>query len=300
MKITYLGSFILFCLLSMVACSQGLNNVAPPLILSLKDVHAKTNLTRYLNEKTWNALFPHRYGIGKKDTLNHNPDFYSYKAFVQAAKLFPEFLAEGNSKVQKKELAAFLANIAQETSGGWTEAPGGYFKWGLYYLEEIPSKGVSEEEYVDSTWKKYKAIPGRFYFGRGPKQFSWNYNYGQFSIAWYGDMDTLLRNPDRLSRDPVLSFASAIWFWMTPQKPKPSCHDIMVGKWVPTDDDILKNRMPGFGTTVNVINGGVECNMGTASERTAYRYQYYRYFCEYFKVDPGENLDCDHETPFGK
>jgi hypothetical protein len=113
-------------------------------------------------------------------------------------------------------------------------------------------------------------------------------------------MDTLLRHPERIAQDPVLSFASAIWFWMTPQKPKPSCHDIMVGNWVPTDDDIVKNRMPGFGSTVNVINGGVECGMGTASERTALRYAYYRYFCDYFKVSPGENIDCDHETPFGK
>ena len=33
-------------------------------------------------------------------------------------------------------MSAFLANIAQETSGGWSNAPEGYFKWGLYFLEE--------------------------------------------------------------------------------------------------------------------------------------------------------------------
>jgi hypothetical protein len=36
----------------------------------------------------------------------------------------------------RRELAAFLANIAQETSGGWNDAPGGYYKWGLYFIEE--------------------------------------------------------------------------------------------------------------------------------------------------------------------
>jgi hypothetical protein len=49
---------------------------------------------------------------------------------VEAAKHFPDFL-NGDADTQKRELAAFLANIAQETSGGWAEAPGGYFKWGL-------------------------------------------------------------------------------------------------------------------------------------------------------------------------
>jgi hypothetical protein len=63
----------------------------------------------------------------------------------------------------------------------------------------------------------------------------------------------LLQRPETLSKDPVLSFASAIWFWMTPQFPKPSCHDIMVGEWIPTANDTLKRRMPGFGATANVI-----------------------------------------------
>ncbi len=291
--------FILFLFISFsgLSCSQPLFHTEP-LMKTLGDPKAKTNLTRFLNEKSWNELFPHRYGIGIKDTVHHIPDFYSFKSFLKAAKVFPRFLSEGSTLSQKRELAAFLANIAQETSGGWKEAPGGYYKWGLYFLEE-KAEGTPED-YVDSTRKKYTAVKGKFYFGRGPKQFSWNYNYGQFSEDWYGSMDTLLQFPERLSADPVLSFASAIWFWMTPQKPKPSCHDIMLGYWIPTDDDILKNRMPGFGATVNVINGGVECGAGEASERTRYRYSYYKYFCDYFKISPGENIDCDHQSPFGK
>jgi len=282
---------------SQVVPQNPLAVLAPPLKESLH-LKGNTHLTRYLNEKAWNFLFPHRYGIGKKDEINHNPDFYSFKAFVSAARLFPDFLSEGPPSVQKRELAAFLANIAQETSGGWEDAPGGYFKWGLYWLEE--NDETAKDEYVDSTWKKYPAVPGKQYFGRGPKQFSWNYNYGQFSIAWYGVQDTLLNEPDRLSKDPVLSMASAIWFWMTPQRPKPSCHDIMVGKWIPNAQDSLKKRMPGFSSTVNVINGGLECGKGIKSIRTAYRYAYYRYFCNYFKIDPGDHIECEDEIPFGK
>jgi hypothetical protein len=129
---------------------------------------------------------------------------------------------------------------------------------------------------------------------------SWNYNYGQFSEAWFGNKDSLLDHPDLLEKNPVLSFASAIWFWMTPQPPKPSCHDMMVGKWIPSADDSLKGRLPGFGATVNVINGGVECGLGTDAEKTAYRYKYYLYFCKYFRVEPGENIRCTTQVPFGR
>jgi hypothetical protein len=263
----------------------------------LKDNHSLTNVTKYLNKKIWNQLFPHRYGVGMKDTVNHNPDFYSFKAFVTAAKLFPTFLSEGNDTVQKRELCAFLANVAQETSGGWDEAPGGYFKWGLYFLTETGNRNGT---YADTSKKNYPPVPGKFYYGRGPKQLSWNYNYGQFSEAWYGDKNTLLKNPDLLSENAILSFASAIWFWMTPQFPKPSCHDIMVNNWKPTANDIQKNRLPGFGATINVINGGVECGKGLEFEKTTYRYKYYSFFCNYFNVSPGDNINCDSQKPFGQ
>ncbi|MDQ6890195.1 MAG: chitinase [Bacteroidota bacterium] len=178
---------------------------------------SKTNVTKYLNEKKWNDLFPHRYGIGIKDSINHNPDFYSFEAFVATAKMFPLFLSEGNETIQKREFAAFLANIAQETSGGWPTAPGGYFKWGLYFLEEGGSGHTNI--YNDTSKKNYPGVNGKYYYGRGPKQLTWNYNYGQFSEAWFGNKDTLLLHPELLSKDPVLSFASALWFWMAPHFP---------------------------------------------------------------------------------
>src|ERR1700761_3665738 len=200
---------------------------------SLQNNHS-TNFTKYLNKKIWNQMFPHRYGIGIKDTVTNNPDFYSFETFVSVAKLFPAFLSEGSVTMQKRELCAFLANISQETSGGWNEAPGGYFKWGLYFLTET---GRRKKMYADSSKKNYPPMAGKFYYGRGPKQLSWNYNYGQFSEVWYGNKDSLLQNPDILSTNPTVSVASALWFWMTPQYPKPSCHDIMVGNWKPNAND---------------------------------------------------------------
>ena len=38
---------------------------------------------------------------------------------------------------------------------------------------------------------------------------------------------------------------------------KPSCHAVMTGTWQPSAADSAANRQPGFGTTTNIINGGV-------------------------------------------
>ncbi|MBO9619569.1 MAG: chitinase [Niabella sp.] len=270
-----------------------------PLKQSLAGKHSHPKLLKYLTAAQWNDLFPNRYGLKLKDSINHDPDFYSFKAFATAATAFPQFLSEGDITTQKRELAAFLANMAQETSGGWAEAPGGYFKWGLYFLQEQSQQGMLNN-YADTSKKNYMPVPGKAYFGRGPKQLSWNYNYGQFSEAWFGSKDTLLLHPELLATDPVLSFASALWFWMTPQRPKPSCHDIMVDKWQPNAIDSSKNIQPGFGATVNIINGGVECGKGTTLQKTTYRYEYYKYFCNYFKVSPGDNISCSDQKPFGQ
>lgn len=285
-----LAFFIISCF------SQQAVPANTPLRLQLKQ-HGKTALTNYLNKKKWNALFPNRHGIHAGIAKKSTSDFYSFDAFVSAAKYFPDFIS-GSADNQKRELAAFLANIAQETSGGWAEAPGGYFKWGLYFVEE--KQDNIKNVYADFSKKNYPPVSGKSYFGRGPKQLSWNYNYGQFSEAWFGSKDSLLQHPEWLAQDPVLSFASAIWFWMTPQFPKPSCHDIMTGKWNPTPNDLEKGRVPGFGATVNVINGGVECGTGTDMDKTAYRYQYYTHFCRYFQVSPGENISCNNQKPFGQ
>lgn len=268
---------------------------------ALVNTKGETNVTRYLTKKMWNNLFPNRYNISSSAPLPGiaKTEFFSYEAFIAAAEKFPLFINEGDSTAQKRELAAFLANISEETSGGWDEAPGGYYKWGLHYLEELGcEKGC--KAYTDTSKKNYPPVAGKSYHGRGPSQISWNYNYGQFSEAYYGDKDSLLQHPEIVSKDAVVSFASAIWFWMTTQYPKPSCHDVMVSKWVPTQKDKDAGRVPGFGATVNVINGGIECGLGKRLEKTKYRFGYYLYFCKYFKVTPGNNVDCNNQKPFGR
>lgn len=58
------------------------------------------------------------------------------------------------------------------------------------------------------------------YYGRGPFQLSWNYNYGQFSNVFapaaYDSKMYLLKNPEKLHQDGDLAMTAGIWFYMTP------------------------------------------------------------------------------------
>jgi len=70
---------------------------------------------------------------------------------------------------------------------------------------------------------------------------------------------TLLENPDQVHTDGFTVFSSALWFYMTPQSPKPSMHDVVTKYFVPNDADIAAKIKGTFGTTTNIINGGDEC-----------------------------------------
>ena len=85
-----------------------------------------------------------------------------------------------------------------------------------------------------------------------------NYNYGACGQAI---SQNLLSNPDLVATDPTVSFQSALWFWMTPQSLKPSCHAVMTGQWTPSAADQSAGRLPGYGVVTDIINGGVECGI---------------------------------------
>ncbi|MBF6096394.1 hypothetical protein IU502_29360, partial [Nocardia cyriacigeorgica] len=92
-----------------------------------------------------------------------------------------------------------------------------------------------------------------------PIQLSWNYNYGLCG----DDLNLqLLQEPELVETDPVISFKTALWFWMTPQSPKPSCHAVITGSWTPNEVDSQAGRVPGYGVITNIINGGLECGQG--------------------------------------
>ncbi|XP_010555448.2 PREDICTED: endochitinase CH25 [Tarenaya hassleriana] len=231
-----------------------------------------------------------------EDMLKHRNDgacpargFYSYDAFLTAASSFPAFGTTGDTPTRKKEIAAFFGQTSHETTGGWATAPDGPYAWGYCFKQE--QNPASDYCSNSATWP---CAPGKRYYGRGPMQLTWNYNYGQCGRDIGVD---LLNNPDLVANDAVIAFKAAIWFWMTPQSPKPSCHAVIVGQWTPSGADQAAGRVPGYGVITNIINGGLECGHGQ-DNRVADRIGFYQRYCSILGASPGPNLDCYNQRPF--
>ncbi|CAM9831976.1 unnamed protein product, partial [Phaeothamnion confervicola] len=176
--------------------------------------------------------------------------FFTYQSFITAAAVYPAFGMSSDDATNKREIAAFLAQASQETNG----ANAGQFNGGLCFKDEL---GQSTNPGYCVTSTEFPCVAGQYYFGRGPLQLSYNFNYGPAGRALGVD---LLANPGAVSNDPILAFKTSLWFWMTPQAPKPSCHDAMIGLTSPS----------GFGATTKVINGGVlQCGNGNPTRSAA-------------------------------
>ncbi|GLJ32031.1 hypothetical protein SUGI_0645090 [Cryptomeria japonica] len=242
-------------------------------------------LKSIISKKLFDQIFLHR-----NDNACPANGFYTYKSFITAARSYPQFANTGNLTTCKREVAAFLAQISHETTGGWATAPDGPYSWGLCFKEEI----APQNNYCDITNKEWPCVANKSYHGRGPIQLSWNYNYGPAgkAIGFNG-----LKRPEMVSKKPVIAFKTALWFWTTTQPPKPSCHDVIIGKYTPTSSDAEANRLPGFGLITNIINGGLECGKGKDA-RVADRIGFYKRYCTLLNVDPGQNLDCGDQKSF--
>jgi chitinase len=213
---------------------------------------------------------------------------YSHDALIEAASAYPEFGSVGSLDERRREVAAFLGNAAHETTGGWPTAPGGPEAWGLYFIEEVGCEDGACTQYCDAGNTRYPCRPGKTYHGRGPIQLSWNFNYGAFGEVLGLD---LLDDPDLVTSDGVIAFTTALWFWMTTQPPKPSAHDALLGLWSPSEADTAAGRRPGFGMTVNIINGGLECGIPT-DDRVRDRVRFFEHFVTLLGTSEGENLEC--------
>jgi len=206
---------------------------------------------------------------------------------------YSTFCNTGNDFDDKRELSAFLANISKETNAGWEEAGSGTYgdraKWGLYYLRELGPGTTSTERQQNRSTNcynsgastiDYQPVSGKCYYGRGPIQLSWYYNYGNFSEFLYNNT-SLVSNPDAVEQDGELAFLSAIWFWMTPQCPKPSCHQVMQEIYDESATSYSKSKMSkkGFLHTVNIINGDLECRSAPGwIDKPLLRSQLYKHY----------------------
>lgn len=201
---------------------------------------------------------------------------------------FEDFANTSSAYNNKRELAAFLANISKETTGGWQLPVGGgsmgdYAQWGLYFVHEVGYNSSNSAGTYSQAHPLYPPNPAKGYYGRGPIQLSWNYNYGQFSKFLYDDASVLLNDPDLVQQNGVLAFKSAIWFWMMPQCPKPSCHQVMHDQWLPPNGAYASAKMyqKGFAHTNNIINGGLECRSYSSAaftQKVELRAELYKYY----------------------
>ena len=194
---------------------------------------------------------------------------------------YADYCNVGDLDTRKRELAASLAHMTQETSGFGTSGDV-HFHWGLYWIEEVEFIGRPDARAYQSVdpLNYYNANPARSYHGRGVKQLTHPYNYGPFSEFIFGDKQILINNPEKVLESGALAFASAIWFWMTPQPPKPSSHNVMIGNI--TDADVGNKpdrRRSPFGWTISIINGGFECG-GRNDHRANNRIQHYKRYMQ--------------------
>lgn len=162
--------------------------------------------------------------------------------------------------------------------------------WAARQSARLPARAL--------VWINIKLSQGKQYYGRGAKQLTWNYNYGAFSVAMYGKPSILLEQPELVS-ETWLNFASAIWFFVTPQPPKPSMLHVIDGTWQPNSADSEAGISPGFGATINVINGGYECGAAGNNKQSQNRENYYKKYCKTFALDcHTERTDCAHMGKF--
>ncbi|KAK0608442.1 hypothetical protein LWI29_030673 [Acer saccharum] len=178
-------------------------------------------------------------------------NFYSRSAFVDALGSYSQFGRIGSEEDSRREIAALFAHVTHET---------GHF----CYIEEIDG---ASKDYCDETNTQFPCSPNKGYYGRGPIQLSWNFNYGPAgnSIGFDG-----LNSPETVANDPVISFKTALWFWTNNVQPVMS---------------------QGFGATIRAINGALECDGGNPATVQS-RIRYYRDYCSQLGVAPGDNLEC--------
>ena len=274
------------------------------------DSSIEDNYLTYANVQLVQSLFDE----ADFDGFPLRNEIYTYDNFLKAVAKFPNFcgetiIIEGQTLEEtcKRELASIFAHWGQET-GKRSPDDGEFWTQALYWVEEIRCSGTNDPScnYQDGGWSgasdDWPSQPGQQYYGRGPFQLSWNYNYGRFSTVFapssYNNKMYLLENPDLVHEDGFLAMAAGIWFYMTPQDPKPSMHDVMTSFFVPNDSDIQNGIGANFGTTINIINGGHECNRSPESSKAASRAEYYLNWLNFFGMPAEGGLTCGQQRGF--
>ncbi|MFD4527602.1 glycoside hydrolase family 19 protein [Streptomyces sp. NPDC058470] len=202
-----------------------------------------------VTEAQFNQMFPSR------------NSFYTYSGLVAALSAYPAFAKTGSDTVKKQEAAAFLANVNHETGG-------------LVYIVE--QNTANYPHYCDYS-QSYGCPAGQSaYYGRGPIQLSWNFNYKAAGDALGID---LLHNPSLVQTDAAVAWKTGLWYWNT-----------QTGPGTMTPHNAMVNSA-GFGQTIRSINGSLECD-GKNPAQVQSRVDAYNRFVGILGTTAGANLYC--------
>ncbi|MFE0729913.1 glycoside hydrolase family 19 protein [Streptomyces antibioticus] len=202
-----------------------------------------------VSEAQFNQMFPNR------------NSFYTYSGLKAALSAYPGFATTGSDTVKKQEAAAFLANVNHETGG---------------LVHVVEQNTANYPHYCD--WSQWYGCPAgqAAYYGRGPIQLSWNFNYKAAGDALGID---LLGNPWLVQNDSAVAWKTALWYWNTQNGPGTMTpHNAMVNG-------------AGFGQTIRSINGSLECD-GRNPAQVQSRVDAYRRFVGILGTSAGGNLYC--------
>ncbi len=181
-----------------------------------------SGLAQVVSQTQFNQMFP-----------NRNP-FYTYQGLLDAAATFPDFAGTGDLAMRRREAAAAMANFAHETGG-------------LVHITEI-----NRSPYCSNMPTPCGVCaPGQSYYGRGPIQLSWNFNYCSAGLALGLP---LWANPNLVEQNSAIAWRTAFWYWMTQSGPGTQ----------PAHSCIINNA--GFGCTIRAINGALECDGGNPAQ----------------------------------
>ena len=112
---------------------------------------ASVRLKKIFTEEKFKTLFPHANEGRASSIKDAAQNLYSYENMVKGLDSkdeFKVFISQADDTNKKLELAAILANWAQETTGGWPDAPGGYTSWGLCFYEEVGVRGKEAQDWM--------------------------------------------------------------------------------------------------------------------------------------------------------
>ncbi|MBQ0855306.1 glycoside hydrolase family 19 protein [Streptomyces sp. NPDC057621] len=202
-----------------------------------------------VSEAQFNQMFPNR------------NSFYSYSGLKAAMSAYPAFANTGSDTVKKQEAAAFLANVNHETGG----------------LVHIVEQNTANYPHYCDWGQPYGCPAGQAaYYGRGPIQLSWNFNYKAAGDALGID---LLNNPWLVQNDSAVAWKTGLWYWNTQSGPgSMTGHNAMVNG-------------AGFGQTIRSINGSLECD-GKNPAQVQSRVDSYQRFVGILGTTAGNNLYC--------